>query len=282
VSDAARQQLSDPQAILYRCGRQADAEIDLATAALALAALARPSALLAPYWEHLRTLAAEVAAAARSAEHDLHGRIRAINAVLFDGHGYAGDRDTYNDLRNADLMSVIDRRRGLPIALGILYIDAARTQGWPIEGVNFPGHFLLRLREGTAAVIVDPFNGGRICQTADLRELIKATQGEAAELQPDHCATAGNRQMLLRLQNNIKLRLLRDDRLAEAAEIVERMLMVAPEEATLWHEAGALHGRLGNLRAAISAFQNLVALSRGSPHHDDAVHLLADMKARLN
>jgi regulator of sirC expression with transglutaminase-like and TPR domain len=272
----------DPQAFLRRCAGIDDGKIDLAAAALAFAALARPGASIAPYFTHLRALAADVAAAARSETPDLTEQIHILNTVLFEAHGYAGDRDTYNDLRNANLMSVIDRRRGLPIALSMLYVHAARAQGWRIEGVNFPGHFLLRLRDGGAGVIVDPFNGGRIRSAADLHELIKTMEGDKAELRREHCQPAGNRQMLLRLQNNIKLRLLRDDKLAEAAEVVGHMLLIAPDDPGLWHEAGVLHGRVGNLRAAVAALEKLAALSRGSSDHGKAVQLLTEMKSRLN
>lgn len=272
----------DPQALLRRYGRADDAGIDLAAAALALAALGRPEVTVAPYRSHLRALAADVTAAARQEGLDLAARIHTLNTVLFQEYGYAGDSDTYNDLRNADLMSVIDRRRGLPIALGILYIHAARAQGWAIEGVNFPGHFLLRLRAGGASVIVDPFNGGRLRGAADLDKLIKSMEGDDAELRPEHCRPAGNRQMLLRLQNNIKLRLLRDDKLAEAAVVVERMLLIAPEDATLWYEAGVLQGKVGNLRASIAALETLAGLSHGGEAQDMARQLLAETKSRLN
>jgi regulator of sirC expression with transglutaminase-like and TPR domain len=272
----------DPRDLLRRYGRTDDAGIDLATAALALAALARPEASAAPYRAHLQALAADVAAAARAGTSEPAEQIRILNMVLFETHGYAGDRDTYNDLRNANLMSVIDRRRGLPIALSILYVHAARAQGWPIEGVNFPGHFLLRLRNGAGGVVIDPFNGGRVRSAAELRELIKSMEGERAELRREHCRPAGNRQMLLRLQNNIKLRLLRDDKLAEAVEVIGHMLLLAPDDPGLWHEAGVLHGRVGNLRAAIAALERLAALSRGGPDHGRAVQLLAEMKSRLN
>jgi regulator of sirC expression with transglutaminase-like and TPR domain len=272
----------DPQALLRRYGRADDAGIDLAAAALALAALGRPEVTVAPYRSHLRALAADVTAAARQEGLDLAARIHTLNTVLFEEYGYAGDSETYNDLRNADLMSVIDRRRGLPIALGILYIHAARAQGWAIEGVNFPGHFLLRLRAGGASVIVDPFNGGRLRGAADLDKLIKSMEGDDAELRPEHCQPAGNRQMLLRLQNNIKLRLLRDDKLAEAAMVVERMLLIAPEDVTLWYEAGVLQGRIGNLRASITALETLMGLSRGGEAQDMARQLLAETRSRLN
>ncbi len=272
----------DPKALLRRCGGIDDDGIDLGTTALAFAALARPGASIAPYAAHLRALAADVAAAAKGGTPDLTEQIHALNTVLFEAHGYAGDRDTYDDLRNANLMSVIDRRRGLPIALSIVYVHAARAQGWRIEGVNFPGHFLLRLRDGGAGVIVDPFNGGRIRSAADLRELIKTMEGDKAELRREHCQPAGNRQMLLRLQNNIKLRLLRDDKIAEAAAVVGHMLLIAPDDPGLWHEAGVLHGRVGNLRAAVAALEKLAALSRGSSDHGTAAQLLTEMKSRLN
>lgn len=272
----------DPQALLRRYGRTDDADIDLADAALALAALGRPDTALAPYRAHLRTLATDVTAAAKREGIDLAARIHALNTVLFEDYGYAGDSETYNDLRNADLMSVIDRRRGLPIALCILYIHAARAQGWAIEGVNFPGHFLLRLRAGGTAAIVDPFNAGRLRGAEDLGKLIKTIAGDDAELRPEHCQPAGNRQMLLRLQNNIKLRLLRDDKLAEAAAVVERMLLIAPDEPGLWHEAGVLQGKIGNLRASMAALEKLATLSRDSEQQHMARQLLAETKARLN
>ena len=271
----------EPQALLRRYGRSDDDAIDLAAAALALAALGRPDTALTPYRRHLQTLATDVAAA-KTEGLDLAARIHTLNTVLFEEYGYAGDSETYNDLRNADLMSVIDRRRGLPIALGILYIHAARTQGWAIEGINFPGHFLLRLRAGGTAAIVDPFNGGRIRGAADLDKLLKTMEGDDAELRPEHCQPAGNRQMLLRLQNNIKLRLLRDDKLAEAAAVVERMLLIAPDEPDLWHEAGVLQGKIGNLRTSIAALEKLAALSRGGEQQAMARQLLSETKSRLN
>ena len=272
----------DPEALLHRCAAIDDGEIDLAAAALAFAALARPEASVAPYLAHLRALAADVAAGARAGASGITEQIHILNTVLFEAHGYAGDRETYDDLRNANLMSVVDRRRGLPIALGILYVHAARAQGWRIEGVNFPGHFLLRLRDGGAGAVIDPFNGGRALGAADLRELIKSMEGEKAELRREHCLTAGNRQMLLRLQNNIKLRLLHDDKPAEAVAVIQHMLLIAPADPALWHEAGVLHGRIGNLRAAVAALERLAALSRGRAEHGKALQLLAETKSQLN
>lgn len=274
--------MSDPAAFLAACGKLADDDIDLAAAALALAALDAPRTDLGPYRQHLQALVNDVGRTPALADDDAAGRAAAVNRVLFEQHGYAGDDETYDDLQNADLMRVIDRRRGLPVALGILFIHAARGQGWSIGGVNFPGHFLLQLAADRETVIIDPFHGGRLCMAADLRQLIKAHAGEAAELKPEHTRPAGNRRILLRLQNNRKSRFLRGDKLAEAAQVLDRMLLLAPEDQGLWHQSGMLQARLGNLRAAVTALERLAALSAGGPYEANAKRLLAEVRAQLN
>ncbi len=273
---------------LRRAGALDDGEIDLAGTALVLASFDRPRADLAPYRAHLDELAAQVAngfaraAPAASAEAALARRLEAINGVLFAGNGYAGDALTYDDLQNANLMRVIDRRRGLPVALSILYIHAARAQGWDVEGLNFPGHFLVRLRHGAASVIVDPFGRGAARDSADLRRLLKRAAGEDAELAAAHYAPVGNRAILLRLQNNIRLRLMRDRDFDAAATVARRMLLLAPAEPSLWRELGEVEARRGNPGAAIGALERFVALCDDEPARHHAAALIRQLRVRLN
>ena len=203
---------AEAEAILTRTAGQADAEIDLAEAALALAALDRPQVPLARYRAHLAELAGDVGNEARAREHGVD-QAAALARVLFERYGYEGDRLTYDDLQNANLMRVIDRRKGLPVALGILMIHAARAQGWDMVGLAFPAHFLVRLESGGGRLILDPFAGGRVLGPAELRELLKEVAGEGAELKPSHYEPVGNRAVLLRLQNNLKTRLIQEQKL---------------------------------------------------------------------
>ena len=103
-----------------------------------------------------RRLPARSAEAAQGSD-DLVAQADALAAVLAEGYGYAGDTLTYEDLQNANLMRVIDRKKGLPVALGILYIHAGRAQGWDIAGLAFPGHFLVRIEGRGERRILDPF-----------------------------------------------------------------------------------------------------------------------------
>lgn len=269
---------------LRKIGGQSDGEIPLGEAALLLAALDRPRVALERYAHHLSLLERDTAevGASLGADESLSARIDALNDVIVERYGYEGDQRTYDDLQNANLMRVIDRRKGIPVTLGILYLHAARAQGWSATGLNFPGHFLLRLDLGGERRIIDPFHGGRICDTAAMRELLKALAGNDAELTPDHYAPVRNRDILLRVQGNIKLRLLQDRRTGEALEIVETMLMIAPDNARLWREAGLQHSHLGNLRAAMIALEHYRSLSQDSQERYEATKLLEDLKAHLN
>ncbi|HMB75276.1 MAG TPA: transglutaminase-like domain-containing protein [Kiloniellaceae bacterium] len=272
------------KAALRVIGRCDDETIDIGEAALLLAALDRPRVPLARYRQHLSDLAAETAgeAGGPDAKPAVVERLSALNRVIVERHGYRGDSLTYDDLQNANLIRVIDRRRGLPVALSILYMHAARAQAWRIEGLNFPGHFLLRMETDGERCIFDPFNAGRILDTPALRLLIKSLGGEAAELSPIHTAAVSSRDVLLRLQNNIKLRLLQQNRAEDAVETIDSMLLLAPEKAESWRELGLLHSHLGNLRAAILAFENVLQLSDDHALRQDAAQQLQALKTQLN
>lgn len=272
------------EARLRQVGGQADEEIDLAETALLIAALNGPREPLQRYRHHLSLLERDTAdlGAKLGAERSLATRIEALNSVLFERYGYRGDEETYDDLQNANLMRVIDRRRGLPVTLGILYIHAARAQGWPIVGLAFPGHFLVRLELGGVRAIIDPFDEGRVRETRDLREFLKAMTGNESELKPAHYAPVGNREVLLRVQGNIKLRLLQDQQPAEALAIIETSLMFAPGSAGLWREAGLLHASQDNLRAAIVALEHYLDLGNDPAGLEEARRVLQETKSRLN
>src|SRR5690242_69006 len=151
---------STAEAFLRKVGGMGDGPLPLAPAALALAALDRPRVDLARYHHHLAALAREVGTEAGGST-DIERRVAALNTVILERYGYQGDTLTYEDLQNANLMRVIDRRKGLPVALGILYIHAARAQGWDMAGLAFPGHFLVLLQDAGTRLILDPFHGGK-------------------------------------------------------------------------------------------------------------------------
>ncbi len=265
---------------LMAIGRAGEARIDIADAGLALAIAAGTANDLAGARAHLAELVLD--AAQRAPPAAAPARIAALSEILVHRHGYRGDRRTYNDLQNADLLRVIARRRGLPVALSIIWLHVARALGWPAVGLNAPGHFVIRLGAADDACIVDPFNDGEILDAPGLERRLRKIVGEETALAPSALAAVSDRAVLLRLQNNIKLRHLEAGRYAETAEAVERMLWLAPESGALWSEFGALHHELGNLIAARDAFARALALAEDEPTRQRIAAALQALRKRLN
>ncbi len=233
---------SDWQSVLRRAGVLLDDDLDVAEVALALSMADHPERDPAPYRQHLAELASAPPAGAPSATW-LAERL----AGQFD---YRGDGQTYDDMRNADMMAVINRRRGLPVALGILYIHVARAQGWSLAGLNFPGHFLLRLPLPEGLAIIDPFNGGRTRDMGEMQALLNRIAGREVALQPEHMAPVPARHVLMRLQNNIRIRAEQAGDLKRAEEILHRVSLFAPREPGVWLDRADLAAKSGNLMAA--------------------------------
>jgi len=280
--------MTDPRPALDAIGLLPDGEIDIADAALHLARVDAPEADWRAARENLSELARDaVALAVELPTDDLPARAAALVGLIAGRHRYRGDAETYDDPANANLIRVTERRRGLPVALGILWLHAARAAGWPAYGVDFPCHFLLAL-EGPgelrleSRLVLDVFAGGASLDARDLRALVKRVEGPKAELRPDLLQPMTSRGVLLRLQNNIKARRLREGRLAEALDCVETMLRIAPEDATLWREAALVNQRLDRVAAALRCFERFLALV---PRGDAAARARASMdelRTRLN
>lgn len=259
-----------------------DGPLDLLEAALDLSVLRRAEPLdLAPYRQHVAAMASDLADLVRrrgaSAE--------ALAEVIARSYAYRGDGDSYDDLQNADLVRVIERRKGLPVALSILYLHVARVQGWEADGLAFPGHFLIRVGIDGARHVVDPFHDGTVRDAADLRGLLRQVAGPDAELQPQYLEPVADRDVLLRLENNVRLRLAKREDWLGAEQSLERMLAIAPDRPELLFEAGQLNARLDKRRAAIAAFERFLVAADGDGDpalRQRATALLQELRRGLN
>ncbi|MBX9945864.1 MAG: transglutaminase-like domain-containing protein [Reyranella sp.] len=258
------------------------ARLDLLEAALALSTLRRGEAVdLAPFRQHVAAMSADVADLVRRRG----ATPESLAEVIARSYAYRGDSETYDDLQNADLVRVIERRKGLPVALAILYLHVARTQGWDAEGLAFPGHFLIRVGIEGARHVVDPFHEGDVRDAAGLRDLLRQVSGPAAELTPDHFDPVSDRDVLLRLENNVRLRLARREEWPGAAQSLDRMLAISPDQPELLFEAGQLNARLDKRRAAIAAFERFLDTSAGRSDpalRQRASALLQELRRGLN
>ncbi len=267
-------------------GKYGDDDIPLSKAALLLSELTHQGRGLEAYANHIKKMSDEVGERhaeliAAGAVDNCETRIAASKHILCDKYGYEGDNQTYNDLRNADLIDVIDRRKGLPITLAIIALEVGRAQGWDLKGLNFPGHFLIRYEIGSQRVMCDPFEKFSILQAADLRNLIKRALGDKAELSSSFYQEASNREILLRLQNNIKYRQIETEHYEDALATVTVMRSFAPNEYRLLLDDGVLKAPLDKTEEAIQSIRDYLEVVTDPRDKYDAQILLRTLENRL-
>lgn len=272
---------------LQAVGAQRDDMIDLAQTAIYLAALEQPGLSLERYHVHLTRLADEVrerhgALIHAGAQDTAETRLAALKHIVADKYDYTGDNDTYDDLQNASLIRVIDRRKGMPIALGIIYIQIGRMMGWDVCGLNVPGHFVCRIDIGAQRIMFDPFAKCAVLQAPDLRRLVKQSLGQHAELSADYYVPADNRTILKRLQNNIKLRRIEAEDYEGALHVVEAMRAIDPAEYRLLLDAGVLYARTNRLQNAIEALEDYIGKAPVDRDRHEAALLLQQIRESLN
>jgi len=130
--------------------------------------------------------------------------------------------------------------------------------------------------------VVDPFNGGRILDARDLHDLAVRMLGAEARVEPAYLRAVGNRDILLRLLNNIKLRAIRERQDDRALTVLGRMALIAPRSATTWREIAALETARGNIKAAIAALETFHEYCVDAGEQDWAAEFLKQLKTRLN
>lgn len=255
-----------------------DTEVNVGDTALKLAALDRPRVALDRYRDHLAELGDDLR---KTGAASLADQVQALHEVLIARHGYDGDRLTYDDVQNANLIRVIDRKKGLPVSLGILFIHAGQAAGWNVVGMTFPFHFLVRVEAQGERASLDPFEGGVQIGADGMRRILKRF-GEDGPVKPEFYQAASNREVLMRLENNIKSRAMQARDFPRAAAIVRRMLLFAPGYASLWRELCLIETTAGNLKGALGAAEEYSRRAKNPGQRHDAATLLQRLKKSLN
>ena len=211
--------------------------------------------------------------------------VRSLTAYLFGECGFRGNNDEYYDPRNSFLSEVLERRLGIPISLSLLLMETGARLGLPIQGVGFPGHFLVRVAGSGGPLLLDPFFGGRVVERDEmlrrLRAFSRAGGGGAGEdpqrVLPQVLQTTGAIGILGRmLANLLRIYLDRDDRM-HALAAVELMLVLSPDAPDHLRVRGLLYEQLECVDAAASDLRRYLELAPSSPHAADARERLAQL-----
>ncbi|MGH8705604.1 MAG: SirB1 family protein [Burkholderiales bacterium] len=269
-----------------------DPKIELARACLLIAEDAYPGLDVDGYVGEVERLAkrlrGRIAHGAAAEE-----KVIALNEFLFDDLGFEGNTGNYYDPRNSYLNEVIDRRSGIPITLSVLYIEIGRRIGLPLEGVSFPGHFLVRLRVRGGTLVLDPFAGGAPQSEVELRDRLKrvipqgSTGGVPLSRLPldQFLEPASNRQILARVLRNLKGIYREADKPERLLAVLNRMIIVAPDSAAELRDRGLVYQRLECWRPALKDLADYLEREPDASDVDEVRAKMMDLSrrcARLN
>ncbi len=221
-------------------------DFTLDQAALLIGAWEYPERDLDDYRDLLDEIASEVQPAVQAARDGI-GRARAISDHLFENLGYTGNTEDYYDPRNTFLCDVIDRRMGIPISLSVLYLEVSRRVGVLAQGVNFPGHFIVRVAIEDAWLFIDPYSRGRVLTPADLEALLRKTTTPNAVLEPSVIAAASKRQIVARMLVNLAGIYGRMGDLPRSLDVLERLAVLEPSNPRIQRDLAQLRERVGAL-----------------------------------
>ena len=200
-------------------------------------------------------------------------QMAAINRHLFEELGYSGNHDEYYDPRNSYLNEVFERRLGNPVSLAMVQMEVARRLGVPLDGVSFPGHFLVRLPVDDGLLVMDPFNGGRPLGVDELRERAKPHLGGDI---PDDAALlhilnpASHRAILVRTLRNLHGVYAEREEWDRAARSADRVLKLTPDQPDALRDRGLAYLKM-DYRAG--AQRDLARYLHLSPDAKDAAEL---------
>ena len=255
-----------PDPAFRRCVDPAGAELPLAEAALLFARTEYPRLDVNAYLRRLDGIAAAVRERLPAAAGAVD-TLRTLNRYLFKDYGLSGAGEDYYDPCNSFLNDVLDRRLGIPISLSVVYLEVAWRLGLPLEGVSFPGHFLVKLALGDGLIVLDPFFGGISLDEDDLRQRLglllaadAADVADSADL-PELLHSADNRDILCRMLRNLKAIYHHQGDLERTLTVCNHILAAQPDSAVDLRDRGLTLEQLQCPLAALQDYRRYLAVA---------------------
>ena len=234
--------------------RRAEIDIPLAHAALLVAAEtdleSDPGTAQAQLESWSRTLAARMAPEWNNLQ-----RLATLRNLIYEELGFSGDEETYSAAENSLLDRVIERRCGIPLTLAIVLLEIGRACGMPLEGVGFPGHFLVRLAGEPEDLLLDPFDHAKTVTEDDCRRMLQLSSSGEMAYDESFIRSVGTLDMLVRLLHNLKLASLNTGDHTTALACIERRLVLRPETPLELRDQGLMLYRMDRYRPALQSLE---------------------------
>lgn len=254
-----------------------DPEIDLALGALLIAGEEYPQLATELYLRRLDLLAERVRDRLADETAPLLV-LQEASRVLFEEEGFRGNSEAYYDPRNSYLNDVLDRRLGIPLTLSVVYLEVCWRLGLPLQGVNFPGHFLVRYEGAAFRLLIDPFQKGVVRFEDQAQDLLDLVYGRSIRMRPEYLRAASRRDMLVRILANLKSIYLNARDEARALAAIDRIIMIRPAAMDEIRDRGMLLARLGRAEEAIPDLRRYLTSIPDAPDADRVRILLDELE----
>lgn len=263
-----------------------DADISLVEAALLIARHGYPDLNVAAYLSRIEELA-HMLRMRIGEDATPQERIADLNQFLFGDLGFSANSEDYYDPRNSFLNEVLERRTGIPITLSVIYMELGRSIGLPLQGVSFPGHFLVKCAVPDGAVVLDPYSGGISLGLQDLQKRLRDVRGGEVSraIVAELLVSASNKEIIVRLLRNLKAIYLREHKLDKALPVMDWIVTTMPSQAPEWRDRGMIYQELECARAALADFEAYLERSPACDDADDIRSRIIELRreaARLN
>jgi regulator of sirC expression with transglutaminase-like and TPR domain len=255
-----------------------DERIRLAEAALWIAAEEQPGLDPEPWLARLDEMGQRLRPHLEDLRDPLD-RLERLAGFLSDEVGLRGNEDDYYDPRNSYLNEVIDRGLGIPITLALVYIEVGQRAGVPLEGVGFPGHFLLRHSHHTQLVI-DPFDRGRLLTLDDCKEMLERLSNGTLPFDTRLLRPSTPRQILVRMLNNLRGVYLHRGEQLRVIGVLDRVLLLDPDDVGARRDRGLLSLRWGDPERGIEDLERYLVLEPEAPDHEAIENVIAEARQR--
>jgi regulator of sirC expression with transglutaminase-like and TPR domain len=249
--------------LLKEMGRS-EPEVDLARAALLVAREEYPQLPVDRYLARLDELAERVVDRLANERAPMVVLTELVR-TLYESEGFRGNRDAYYDPRNSFLNDVLDRRVGIPLTLAITVLEVGWRLDLPLEGVNFPRHFMVRFKGEGVNILLDPFEAGELRFEDQAQELLDRVYGGTIRMRPSFLEAATKRNMVVRLLTNLKGIYFNAQDDVRALAAVERLMLLSPEVGNENRDRGILLARLGRTEEALGELERYLDHAPDAP-----------------
>ncbi len=185
--------------------------------------------------------------------------IEGINEILFVQEGLSGNSEDYYDPRNSYLNEVLERRLGIPISLSVIYIEIARRIDFSIQGVGFPGHFLVKHVDKGRDIIIDPFNRGRILTMNECQELLDKIYKGAVTMNASLFQPMDKRSIITRMLYNLKSVYTQKEQYFKAISVIDKILMLNPGTPSELRDRGLLYMQTSLFAKALADLESYIS-----------------------